>query len=175
MIPIQDDARKLSFPYSCFDLVVCVHGIRSFDQRFAIVAAVNEMLRVTKERIFLAESLPIAKNAAQQAHLTMYNLRRPTFLASGHADWGDLHYFPPEEIKTIVEEAGAAKTEVKTVDMNMPHHLAWFPLGMIEKIKDKKVLENLRRKWTKAQEMLDKYGEEHPPVVIVNAWKRQTQ
>lgn len=174
VIPVQEDARKLPFPYSCFDLVVCVHGIRSFDQRFGVVAAVNEMLRVTKERIFLAESSPIAKNAAQQAHLTMYNLRRPMFVALGHAVEGDIPYFSQKELKKIVKEAGAAEIETQLVEVNMPHHLAWFPLEMIEKIKDKKVREDLKRKWTKALEVLDKHGEEHPPVVIVNAWKRQT-
>jgi ubiquinone/menaquinone biosynthesis C-methylase UbiE len=83
VIPIQEDARSLPFPYSCFDLAVCIHGIRSFENREAVVAAVKEMLRVSKERIFLAESTPIAKNMAQKAHLAMYNLRRPVFLALG--------------------------------------------------------------------------------------------
>lgn len=171
VIPVEEDARKLSFPYSCFDLVVCLHGIRSFANRFAVVATVNEMLRVTKERIFLAESPPIAGNSAQQAHLTMYNLRRQIFLALGHADWGDMPYFPPEETKNIVEEAGATKTEVKLIDVDMPHHLAYFPPKYIEKIKDEKAREDLKKKWKKALQMLEKYGEEHPSVVIVNAWK----
>ena len=170
VIPVEEDARKLSFPYSCFDLVVCLHGIRSFANRFAVVATVNEMLRVTKERIFLAENSPIARNSAQQAHLTMYNLRRQIFLALGHADWGDMPYFPSEGIKNIVEEAGATKTEVKLIDVDMPHHLAYFPPEYIEKIKDEKAREDLK-KWKKALQMLEKYGEEHPPVVIVNAGK----
>ncbi|MFQ6064352.1 MAG: class I SAM-dependent methyltransferase [Candidatus Bathyarchaeia archaeon] len=71
IIFIQEDARKLPFPYSCFDLVACVHGTRSFDNREAIVEAVKEMLRAAKERIFLAESSPIAKTEAQKAHLRM--------------------------------------------------------------------------------------------------------
>lgn len=78
VIPLQEDARRLPFPFSCFDLVACVHGMRSFDNREAAVEAVKEMLRVTKERIFIAESSPIARNRAQEAHLAMYNLRRPT-------------------------------------------------------------------------------------------------
>lgn len=145
VIPVEEDARTLPFPYSCFDLVVCIHGIRSFANRFTVVAAVNEMLRATKERIFLAESSPIAENTAQQAHLTMYNLRRPIFLALGRAELGDLPYFSPEEMKDIVEEAGAAKVEVKLIDVNMPHHLAYIPPEYIEKIKDEKTQEDLRR------------------------------
>jgi ubiquinone/menaquinone biosynthesis C-methylase UbiE len=174
VIPVEDNARNLSFPYSCFDLVVCVHGIRSFADRFVVVAAVNEMLRVTKERVFLAESSPMARNAAQRAHLTMYNLRRPTFLARGQAKAGDVHYFSPEEMKEIVEEAGAARVEVKLIDVDIPHHLAYFPLEYIEKINDETVREDLKKKWRKALDMLEKCGEEHPPVVAVNAWKSKT-
>lgn len=171
IVPIQEDARQLPFPYSCFDMVTCIHGTRSFDNREAIVEAVKDMLRVTKERIFLAESSPIAKNEAQKAHLKMYNLRRPTFLALGHEAWGDLHYFSPEDLKGIIEEAGAAKANVKLVDVNMPHYLAYFPVKYIEKIGDEKIRDDLKEKWVRASEVLEKYGEEHPPVVIVNAWK----
>lgn len=174
IIPIQEDARKLPFPYSCFDLVTCVHGIRSFDNREAIVEAVKDMLRVAKERIFLAESSPIAKTEAQKAHLRMYDLRRPIFLALGHEDFGDLHYFPPEDLKGIIEEAGAVKVDVKLVDVNIPHYLAYLPLRYIEKIEDERVREDLRKRWTEALEMLGKHGEEHPPVVVVNAWKQNS-
>ena len=104
VIPIQEDARSLPFPYSCFDLVVCIHGIRSFENREAVVAAVREMLRVSKERIFLAESTPIARNMAQKAHLAMYNLRRPVFLALGREVEGDMPYFSPEELRTSLEK-----------------------------------------------------------------------
>lgn len=33
-----------------------------FDSKESVIRAVKEMLRVTNERIFIAESLPIAKN-----------------------------------------------------------------------------------------------------------------
>lgn len=171
VIPLQEDAKNLPFPYSCFDLVVCIHGIRSFENREAVVEAVKEMLRVSKERIFLAESSPIAKNMAQKAHLAMYNLRRPLFLALGREVEGDIPYFSPEELEKIVRKAGAAKISVQLVDVDMPHHLAWFPEEMILKVQDKKLRENLKRKWKKALKMLEKYGEEHPPVVVVDAWK----
>ena len=171
-IPLQEEARSLPFPYSCFDMAVCIHGIRSFENREVTVHVVKEMLRVSKERIFLAESSPVARNMAQKAHLTMYNLRRPVFAALGWVTAGDIPYFSQEELEEIVREAGAARIETELVDVNMPHHLAWFPLEIIEKIKDRKTREDLKQKWKKATGMLDEYGEEHPPVVIVNAWKR---
>lgn len=169
VIPLQEDARKLQFPFPCFDLVACVHGIRSFDNRESIVEAIKEMLRATKERIFIAESSPIAKNKAQEAHLAMYNLRRLTFLALGQEKIGDLHYFSPQELRDIVVEAGASKIDMKVVDVNMPHHLAYFPFDTIRKIEDKAVRDDLEEKWRKALEMLDKYGEEHPSVIVLNA------
>lgn len=69
--PIQGDAKSLPFSRSCSDLVVCIHGIRSFQNREAVVKTVREMLRVSKERVFLAESAPLARNMAQKAHLAM--------------------------------------------------------------------------------------------------------
>ena len=173
VIPLQDDARKLPFPYSCFDLPVCIHGIRSFENRKTCVEAIGEMLRVSKERIFIAESSPIARNMAQKAHLVMYNLRRTVFLAMDRPEAGDIPYFSQNDLVEIVKEAGSMKIDAKLVEVNMPHHLAWFPPEIFDKIKDKAKRENLRRKYVKAEKMLDKYGEEHPPVIVINAWKKK--
>lgn len=129
------------------------------------------MLRVTKERIFIAESSPLAKNKAQEAHLEMYNLRCPTFLSLGPGKLGDLHYFTPEELKNIVITAGASKIDMRIVDVDIPHHLAYFPLEEIKKIEDKAVRDDLEERWKKALEMLDEYGEEHPPVIVMTCWK----
>lgn len=175
VISLQDDARKLPFPYSCFDLPVCIHGIRSFESREACVEAIREMLRVSKERIFIAESSPIARNMAQKAHLVMYNLRRTVFLAMARPEAGDIPYFSQNDLVEIVKEAGSMKVDAKLVEVNMPHHLAWFPPEIFDKIKDKAKRENLRRKYVKAEKMLDKYGEEHPPVIVINAWKKKSR
>jgi ubiquinone/menaquinone biosynthesis C-methylase UbiE len=172
VIPFQDDARKLPFPYSCFDLTVCVHGIRSFESRKACVEAIEEMLRVSKERVFIAESAPIAGNMAQRAHLMMYNLRRSVFLAMGHPEAGDIPYFSQNDLVRIVKEAGATKVDAKLIEINMPHHLAWFPPEIFDKIEDRAKRDNLRREYVKCEKMLDRYGEEHPPVITIDAWKK---
>ena len=168
---MEEDARKLPLPFSCFDLATCIHGIRCFESRDSVVRATKEMLRVTKERIFIAESSPMAKNKAQEAHLAMYNVRRPTFLALGQGELGDLRYFTPEELRNIIVEAGASKVDMKLVDVDMPHHLAYFPLDEIRKIGEKAVRDDLEGRWRKALKMLDEYGEKHPPVIVLNAWK----
>nr|ADQ54407.1 putative menaquione biosynthesis methyltransferase [uncultured marine crenarchaeote E37-7F] len=171
VLPIQVDARETSFPCSCFDLVTCIHGVRSFDSRESVVKAVKEMLRVTKNRIFIVESSPFVKTKAQKAHIAMYNLRHPTFTALGRGHLGDLHYFTPEELQNIVLEAGASKVGLQIVDVDMPHHLAYFPFDEIKQIKNHIIREDLERKWRAALEMLDTYGEEHPPVIVITAWK----
>lgn len=171
VIPLEEDARKLPLPFSCFDLAACIHGIRSFESRDSVVRATKEMLRATKERIFIAESSPMAKNKTQEAHLAMYNLRRPTFLALSQGELGDVHYFTPEELRNIIVEAGASKVDMKLVDVDMPHHLAYFPLDEIKKIGEEAVRDDLEGRWRKALEMLDEYGEEHPPVIVLNGWK----
>jgi ubiquinone/menaquinone biosynthesis C-methylase UbiE len=175
VIPLQDNARKLLFPYSCFDLTVCIHGIRSFENRKACVEAIGEMLRVSTGRIFIAESSPIARNMAQKAHLTMYNLRRRVFLTMNRPEWGDIPYFSQNDLVKIVKEAGAWKIDTKLIDVNMSRHLAWFPPELPDKIKDKARRENLRREYLKGEKMLDKYGEEHPPVIVINAWRKPQQ
>jgi ubiquinone/menaquinone biosynthesis C-methylase UbiE len=173
VIPLQDDARKLPFLDSCFDLSACIHGVRSFESREVCVEVIREMLRVSKERVFVAESSPIARNMAQKAHLVMYNLRRRVFLAMGHPEAGDIPYFPQNDLMKIGKEAGATKVDAKLIDVDMPHHLAWFPPEMLDKVTDSVKRESLRREYVKAEEMLDKYGEEHPPVIVINAWKKE--
>ncbi len=171
IIPIQEDARELPFPFPCFDLVTCVHGVRSFDSRESILKVMKEMLRVTKERIFIAESSPIAKTKAQEAHLAMYNLRHSIFSALGHPEYGGIHYLTPEELRTIAKEAGAKKIVMDIIDVRMPHHLAYLPLDYIRRIKNKTIREDLEKKWHQALRMLDEYGEEHPPVILITCWK----
>ena len=171
VIPVQEGARKLPFPFSCFDLAVCIHGVRSFDSRESVVQAIREMLRVARDRVFIAESSPIARTKAQEAHLAMYNLRRPTFVALGHPEHGDVHYLLPEELKTIAVEAGASKVDMRLIEVDMPHHLAYLPLDAITEIKDRAVRDDLERRWHEALRMLDEYGEEHPPVILMDCWK----
>ena len=65
------------------------------------------------------------------------------------------------------------KIEAKLVEVNMPHHLAWFPPELFDRVKDKVKRENLRRRYAKGERMLDKYGEEHPPVTVIDAWKKK--
>jgi precorrin-6B methylase 2 len=167
VFPLALDATKLPFQFECFDLAVVVHGIRSFRNEETIVRILQEMLRVSS-RLFIAESLPLAKTKAQAAHLEMYNLREENFNAvSGVKD--DIHYLPLHKLRELVERAGCRVTEILTLDVGQPHFLACIPKEFIEKSKDKAVKRDLLRRWEVAYSKIQQYGEEHPPVGIIKA------
>ncbi len=167
IIPLSCDATHLPFPFQCFDMAVLIHGIRSMRSEETIIKILKEMLRVSS-RVFIAESLPIAKNKAQEAHLEMYNLKEEIFEALyGKKD--DIHYFPLNKLIEFVEKAGGKVIDSKILDVNLPHYLAFLPKEYIERIPNENKRENLIKRWNIAYEKLVKYGEEHPPVGILNA------
>ena len=162
VIPLKCDARELPFPLESFDLAVLVHGVRSLKSEDIIVGVFREMLRVS-ERVFIAESLSIAKTKAQEAHIEMYNLRQEVFEALfGEKD--DLHYFPLERLLEFVREAGGEIRDYGVFEPNLPHFLAYIPREYVERIRNARRREELLERWERAYEKLQRYGEEHPPV-----------
>ena len=171
VIPLTCDATILPFPFESFDLAVCVHSVRSFRDEDTIVRILREMIRVAR-RIFIAESLPVARNAAQAAHLEMYDLRQEIFEAVlGSKD--DLHYFPLDRLKDFVERAGGRVTGSKAFDSNIPHYLAFIPRKYIERVESQADRESLLRRWDAAYQKLIEHGEQHPPVGLVHAVRRE--
>ncbi|WP_232473565.1 class I SAM-dependent methyltransferase [Thermococcus profundus] len=161
VIPMKLDARELPFPFKAFDLAVLVHGVRSLKNEETIVKVISEMLRVS-ERVFIAESLPIANNERQMAHLDLYNLREEIFEALfGEKD--DLHYFSMEELKEFVKRAGGKIIESGVFEPNLPHYLAYIPREYVERIKDREKRAELLERWNRAYKKWKK-GAKHPPV-----------
>ncbi len=168
--PIACDATSLPFRDDSVDVSVCVHGIRSLGEVASLVAILREMLRVSP-RVFLAESLPIAKNDAQRAHLAMYDLRQEVFQAtSGHRD--DLHHLPLDTLSTLIENAGGFLERSATLDIDLPDALAYFPRTLVESIPDTKTRAGLLLRWDEARSNGERYGTDHPPVGIVTAARR---
>lgn len=161
IIPLKLDARELPFPFKAFDLAVLVHGIRSLKNKETMIKVISEMLRVA-DRAFIAESLPIANNDRQEAHLELYNLREEIFEALfGEKD--DLHYPTFERLVELVEKAGGNVTESGTFEPGLPHYLAYIPREYVEDIKDEDKRVELLKRWDRAYEKW-KSGTEHPPV-----------
>ena len=168
--PVTCDARRLPLRDDCVDLAVCLHGIRSFRGEENTVRILQEMLRVAP-RLLLAESLPIARSDAQRAHLTMYDLRHDVFFASSGVE-DDLPYFSLDRLTSLAVRAGAVVESTETLDVDLPHSLAYFPRTVVEAIAGGEVREELLRRWDHAAEMLRRYGEDHPPVGVIAAHRQ---
>lgn len=168
--PVTCDALRLPLRDNSAGLAVCVHGLRSLQGQENSVRVFREMLRAAP-RVFLAESLPIARTSAQKAHLAMYNLREDVFLAaSGATD--DLRYAPLERLVYLAEKAGGRVEAAETLEVDLPHFLARFPRTLVEGIRPGELRERLLKRWDEADGMLQRYGEDHPPVGIVVACRR---
>ncbi|WP_237702067.1 class I SAM-dependent methyltransferase [Thermococcus sp. AM4] len=161
IIPLKLDARELPFPFRAFDLAILVHGVRSLKNEEAMIKVISEMLRVS-ERVFIAESLPVAKNERQRAHLELYNLREEIIEALfGEKD--DLHYPTLEKLVELVEWAGGDVIESGTFEPELPHYLAYIPGEYVERIEDEEKRAELLRRREEAYEKW-KEGAEHPLV-----------
>lgn len=168
--PVACDATRLPLCNDAVDVAVCVHGVRSLGERENLAKVVAEMLRVAR-RIFIAESLPVATNEAQRAHLAMYDLRQEVFEATdGRRD--DMHYLPLETLSDIVQQAGGAIQSVMKVEVDLPHALAYFPRDRVESIPDPRTRTRILERWEKANMLGQRYGCDHPPVGTVAATRR---
>lgn len=149
VIPLKCDARNLPFPYAFFDKGVLIDALRSFESKENILKIFREMLRVTVNEIFIATSLPIAKNKAQMAHLEMFKLRCEVF-EKAYGEKMEIDYLPKKDVGEIVEKAKGNIVESKVIETNLPHHLAYFPKKIIGKIKDEEGRKKLGRRWERA-------------------------
>lgn len=171
VLPLACDASHLPLPSNSFDLAACVHGIRSLESEATMVETFREMLRVAP-RIFLAESLPVARNEAQRAHLAMYNLREEIFEeVSGAPD--DLRYLPLDQLVKLVERAGGSVVESQVLEVDLPHTLAYLSREYVERIQDHGKREDLLRRWDEADQLRRQHGTDHPPVGIIIAGRVQ--
>lgn len=164
---VRADARRLPFSAGTFRLATCIHGVRSLGSDETCLQVFREMLRVA-DRLFIAETLPDGRTEAQRAHLRMYELREEVFLATtGRRD--DVHYRGLDELTALVERAGGVVDFRRTLEVDLPHALAYFPRSMVEAVRDPSLRHRLAGRWDRAFEALRRYGEDHPPVGMVLA------
>ncbi len=165
--PVMCDARRLPLRDGAVDLAVCLHGIRSLETEATMVGVFAEMLRVAP-RVFLAESLPIAGTPAQRAHLDLYGLRAEVFQAStGRRD--DLPYLPLERLGALVEQAGGVVSRSASLEVDLPHALAYFRRALIEELPDGPARTSLLHRWDSANVARERFGTDHPPVGLLEA------
>jgi len=165
--PVAGDARRLPLRTNSADFAVCLHGVRSLRGEDNIVRVLREMLRVSP-RVFVAESLPIARTGGQRAHLAMYNLREDVFSATnGIRD--DLPYLPLDQLEALVVTAGGVVEQTESLEVDLPHFLAYFPRSLAAAVPNEDQRATLLKRWDEAEAMRQRYGEDHPPVGIVTA------
>lgn len=168
--PVACDARRLPLRADGVELAVCLHGIRSLREDDNVVQILREMFRAAP-RIFLAESLPLARTNAERAHLAMYDLRQEVFSATaGSRD--DLPYRTLDQLGSLVESSGGVVERSDVMEVDLPHFLAYFPRSLVEAMPDGARREDLLRRWDAAERMRRQDGEDHPPVGIVTASRR---
>jgi SAM-dependent methyltransferase len=167
---VTGDARRMPVREDAVDLAVCLHGVRSLGDDVSAVGVFREMLRVAP-RIAVAESLPVARTRAQQAHLAMYDLREEVLVAStGRRD--DLRYRPLARLASLVEEAEGALQRTLSLEVGLPHASAYFPRRLVEAMPAGCHREDLLARWDAAHAALLRWREDHPPVGIGIADRR---
>jgi ubiquinone/menaquinone biosynthesis C-methylase UbiE len=164
VLGVRADVRRLPFGESSFDAAIAVHSIRNFQDRAAIQKAIGEMKRVVVEggRVIIAESLPVARNRAQEAHLQMFECKvRYTT--------GELRYLERDELVGMFEIAGFEGIETKELDLNLSaappfFHIDCHPLAGRNR-------GEAREAYGKAISLIREYGEASPPTILVMAQK----
>jgi len=163
---IRADVRRLPFRESSFDAAIAVHSIRNFQDKATIQTAIGEMKRVVVEggSVVIAESLPVARNRAQEAHLQMFECKvRYTS--------GELRYLERDELVGMFESVEFKEIEGREIDHNLSAAPPLFCIDChLSSLADRES-EEAREVYGKALSLIREYGEVSPPTVLVKATK----
>jgi len=159
---VKGNASKMSFKDQTFSVTSSVHAIRNFQDIKAIKDAFKEMKRVTKKsgRVIVVETLPLAKNKAQEAHMRMFNCKVKY-------SRGELFYLTEEELINLLESAGLRISKIKTFDFNLSVAPPYFLLN-ISTLPEEQRAEAVRE-YNEAVEAIKECGEASPPMLVAEA------
>jgi hypothetical protein len=120
------------------------------------------MIRVTKRggRVIVVETLPSARNKAQEAHLRMFNCKVKY-------SQGELSYLTEEELIDLLEGVGLRISKMKKTDFSLsvaPPYFLFNTASVPEEQRAEAVGE-----YNEAVEAIKKYGETSPPALIAEA------
>lgn len=163
---VRADVRRLPFRESSFDGAVAVHSIRNFRDMITIQTAIGEMKRVVVEggSVIIAESLPVARNKAQEAHLQMFECK-------ARYTSGELRYLERDELEGMFEGAGFREIEIREVDHNLSAAPPLFSIDCHLSLLAEREREEAREAYDKALGMIREHGEVSPPTILVKAIK----
>jgi len=156
---LKADVQSLALKDYSIDKAVAVHCIRNFGNKQAIQNALREMNRVLSKEgeMIIVENIPTARNKAQEAHLAMYKCKC-------NYSSGDVYYFPQEELQRIFRDAGLRETHVEVVDYTLSAAPPIFYLDTSRLSKEQ--IEKAQRQYNAAVDMIKKYGETSPALII---------
>jgi ubiquinone/menaquinone biosynthesis C-methylase UbiE len=162
---LRADAQIIPLKDCSVNKVVAAHSIRNFHNKQALQNAIREMNRVLSKdsEMIIIESLPVARNKAQEAHLALFRCKCKY-------GWGDLPYFPRGELLKMFDEAGLKEAHVDIVDYNLSAAPPIFCLNTSTLKKEQ--VEEAEKEYNEAIDRVKKYGETCPPAVIIKASKR---
>ncbi len=166
VVGVKADATRLSFKDSSFDIAATVHAIRNFPNKDSIARAIQEMKRIVVKggRVILVESLPLARNKAQEAHLQMFRCKvKYTF--------GELDFMPEEEVVGMFQSVGFNDLEVKELDYNLSTAPPLFCIDPYLPKLPKSQREEAQKAYEEAAKMIKKWGDASPPAIFMKAIK----
>lgn len=163
---VKSDSRHLPFKQGFFNFATSVHAIRNFQNHSAIEAAIREMERVVVNggKVVVVESLPIAKNNAQEAHLEMFRCKVKYTS-------GELDYLPREKIVRMFQNVGFRQIEVEELDYNWSAAPPIFRIEPYLPSLPSSERKNAQRAFEKAAANVKKWGEVSPPALLIRGTK----
>ena len=166
VLGVKADARHMPFKQNSFTFTVSVHAIRNFQDYGLIEAAIREMKRVAAKEgsVVVVESLPVARNKSQEAHLEMFRCKvKYTF--------GELDYLPKEKIVGMFQRVGFNQIEMEESDYNWSAAPPVFCIEPYLPSIPASERENAKSTFEKAATMVKKYGEASPPALLIRGTK----
>jgi ubiquinone/menaquinone biosynthesis C-methylase UbiE len=160
------DAVSIPFKESSFNVAAAVHSIRNFQNRNSIEKALEEMKRVVIKggSVMVAETLPTARNKAQDAHLQMFHCKVKYTS-------GEMNYLEDGELLEMFHRAGFREIESKILDYNLSAAPPLFCLDYHVLPLHESEGNEARKAYEKAISAIREYGEASPPAVLVKATK----
>jgi len=160
IVGVKGNVVTMPFRDETFSVTASVHAIRNFLDTKIIQGAFKEMKRVTRRggRVIAVESLPLATNKAQEAHLQMFDCKVKY-------SSGDMRFFTEEELINFFEKADLKKTRSKTFDFNLSAAPPFFFLNTSSVPEERRA--EAAREYNEAVQAVKKWGETSPPVLLV--------
>jgi len=164
VLGLKADAQKIPLREGSVTKAVAAHSVRDFQDKEIIRNSIREMNRVVSKggEIAIVESMPIAKNKSQEAHLAIFECRRK------YTHY-ELMYFTQKELLDVFREVGIKQVQTKIVDHNLSATPPIFCLNT--SLLEKEQVEKAKREYSKALSLIKKHGENSPPSLIVKATK----